>query len=255
MPLKNYCYSIKLVNPAKKSEYRVHNVRDCSKFVNKEQLEGFVKLTFKEYQLLCMGYVEPGHGWKGKQRWLNSDNDIVELYRTYQEKTKDILLWCHLPSTQKSRKRSAKQKPSSDEPQSKRSQSIINDEKTSEANKIFKSLSEKHESRYTPEQLHAWAHLIELKKHTLLEDPPDYQYFRGNKQKKKEELQSTNLSNPERTAELTTGFLLRKKLIIMRTECIDQLQKISDLFDKGCISQHHYENLQETIMVAKNCTT
>ena len=127
MPLKNYCYSIKLVNPAKKSEYRVHNVRDCSKFVNMEQLEGFVKSTFKEYQnydsVLCMGYVEPGHGWKGKQQWVNSDNDVVELYRTYQEKTKDILLWCHLPSTQKSRKRSAKQKPSSDEPQSKRSQS------------------------------------------------------------------------------------------------------------------------------------
>ena len=160
------------------------------------------------------------------------DTLIVELYRTYQEKTKDILLWCHLPSTQKSRKRSAKHKRSSDEPQSKRSQSIkINDEKTSEANKIFKSLSEKHESRYTPEQLHAWAHLIQLKKHTSLEDPPDYQYFRGNKQKKKEELQSTNLSNPERTAELTTGISPQKK-VNMRTECIDQLQKISDLLDK-----------------------
>ena len=34
-----------------------------------------------------MGYVEPSHRWKGKQQWLNSDN---ELYSTNKEKKKNI---------------------------------------------------------------------------------------------------------------------------------------------------------------------
>jgi hypothetical protein len=66
-----------------------------------------------------MGYIEPGHGWRGKQQWLNSDTDMNELYSTYEEKKKDILLWCHLPSIEKSKKR-CRAKPSTDEPASKR---------------------------------------------------------------------------------------------------------------------------------------
>ena len=153
---------MKLVNPVKKSEYRVHNIRDCLKFMNIEQLEGFIKASFKEFHnyenKLCMGYIEPGYGWKGKQQWLNSDTDLKELYSTYKEQKNNILLWCHLPSVEKSRKRSGA-KQSIDEPQSKRAKAAkSNEEKTTEAKKIFQTLSEKHESGYTPEQLHAWAH-------------------------------------------------------------------------------------------------
>jgi hypothetical protein len=41
---------------------------------------------------------------------------------------------------------------------------------------------------------------------------------------------------------LSQSLLLEKN---MRTECIDQLRKIGDLFEKGCISEHH---LQDAIM-------
>ena len=194
-----------------------------------------------------MGYIEPGHGWKGKQRWLNTDTDLEELYMTYKEKKKYVLLLCHLPS-EKTRKKSATNQ-ATNEPQSKRSQAILsNDEKTTEANKVFKDLSEKHESRYTPEQLHAWAYLIQLKKHS---DPPDYPYFRGYKQRKDKD-QSSHLSCKERTVEHANVISPQKK-VIMRTQCIDQLQKISDLLDKGCISQDQYKELQDTIM--KDITT
>ena len=151
----------------------------------------------------------------------------------------------------KSRKRS-RSKQSADEPASKREQSIkTNCEKTTEAKKMFQTLTEKYENRYTPEQLHAWAHLIQLKKHTSLDEPPDYPYFRGNKPRKKEEQPGSNERNHEEInkTELThsTAIISPEKKVHMRTECIDQLQKIGDLLEKRCISQRQYDKLQETI--------
>ena len=38
-----------------------------------------------------LGYVEPGHGAKGKQRWLITDADIADMYKG----KKEILLRCY----------------------------------------------------------------------------------------------------------------------------------------------------------------
>ena len=37
-------------------------------------------------------YIEPGHGLRGKQRWLNSDEDLREMYVKFRGK--EITLWC-----------------------------------------------------------------------------------------------------------------------------------------------------------------
>ena len=42
-----------------------------------------------------MGYVEPGHGYKGKQRLLCSDEYLHAKYSVYSGK--EILMWCFLP--------------------------------------------------------------------------------------------------------------------------------------------------------------
>ena len=93
--------------------------------------------------------------------------------------------------------------------------------------------------------------LIQLKKHASLDDPPDFPYFRGNKQRKKEHqvshLRSQEETNKIESTQCTTKISPEKK-VHMRTECINQLQKIGNLFEKGCISQHQYDKLQETIM-------
>ena len=34
---------------------------------------------------MCRLFV-PGHGWKGKQQWINADEDLGELYSTYSNK-------------------------------------------------------------------------------------------------------------------------------------------------------------------------
>ena len=40
-----------------------------------------------------LGYIEPGHGSKGKLRWLLNDQDIEDMYKIYLQK-REILLWC-----------------------------------------------------------------------------------------------------------------------------------------------------------------
>ena len=65
-------------------------------------MEMFLKAEFDELEgyddnNLCFGYVEPGHGWKGKQVWLNTNDDLRELY-SLCGKLKNLLIWCYLPA-------------------------------------------------------------------------------------------------------------------------------------------------------------
>ena len=45
----------------------------------------------KDKELQC-GYMEPGHGKKGKQFEVTSNKDLKEMYEMYKRKC-DILLW------------------------------------------------------------------------------------------------------------------------------------------------------------------
>ena len=37
----------------------------------------------KEFDL-AIGYIEPGHGTKGRKRWLHDDSDLIDLYQLYK---------------------------------------------------------------------------------------------------------------------------------------------------------------------------
>ena len=66
-------YSIKIVNRYKKSDYKVYNIRNGKKFDDLRSLQEFTDTSDD----LCVGYIEPDHGWRGK---LNNNDDIKELY-------------------------------------------------------------------------------------------------------------------------------------------------------------------------------
>lgn len=231
-----YSYSVKLVNRSKKSEYRIHNIRDGVKFTDMENLQGFIRTRFKEFtgcDELCIGYVEPGHGWKGKQMWLNSDEDIKDLY-VVCSKARHILLWCYLP-TEKKRKRKLE---FSEEKENKRARCLSsNRSKIDETNDTFQDLITKHNHKYTPEQLHAWAEMVQMKKHSSLEVPPKMPFFRSRHQEPRAQEKVT-------TAVSSSG----SSWIHARTECIEQLEKIGNLLEKGTISQEQHDKLQEAIM-------
>ena len=51
--------------------------------------------------------------------------------------------------------------------------------KLSEVKLAVKQLKDKHGSKYSIEQLNAWAHMISVGKHCSFEDPPNLPYFVG----------------------------------------------------------------------------
>ena len=42
---------------------------------------------------------------------------------------------------------------------------------------VFEALQKKHGSSYKPEQLWAWANMIQMQKHTTVEEPPSSRYL------------------------------------------------------------------------------
>ena len=199
-----------------------------------------------------IGYIQPGHGLRGKQQWLVSNDDLKEMYQCYKNR-RDILLWCHGQSDIKStsplqpRKRGSNDASTSEgKPPSKRtSSSIACAEKIKDVEDIVKQLEEKHGPKYSVEQFNAWAHMINLKKHTSFDSPPNLPYFRGYSKK------TTSPQPPDSDChgtQLTAGTVSPGKRISHRSECINQLDKWHTLYEKGAITKEQYDELQCTIL-------
>ncbi len=169
-PVKSfYKYSVKVVNPARKSDYVVKKMHVNSRFAAiREEFKKLLEITTAQ-----IGYIEPGHGLKGKQRWLTDNDDIEEMYDCFKGRN-EIVMWC-LPATNagtSSKKRtfstSGNDKDTDGVPPPKKS-SIA--QKITEVEGIVKTLQEKHGKKYSVEQLNAWAHLIHVEKRSS-QDPP-----------------------------------------------------------------------------------
>ena len=209
-------------------------------YMSMKSLQQFISRNIPEavqvdLQNVEMGYVEPGHGMKGKKVWLYTDGDLGNMYKRYQGKP-SIRLWCY--STPKK---------DTSKPVSTISGSTSNKEEKQQkdVNEVYEELQEKHKGTYTPEQLRAWAHMIRLKTHDSLETPPDKPFFRGHKRKAVVDSQSPSGKVPEskRPAAISPG-----KKLNMRSELINQLEKWHNLLDSCVITQRDYDELKEKIM-------
>ena len=124
-----------------------------------------------------VGYIEPGHGVKGKQRWLSVSEDLEDMYTLHQQKH-EILLWCYAirpkqstsnskPSTSNSKpstSKSSKRQHSPDQPSRKKTRYDNHTDKMMEVESIEDELLENHDGNYSREQIRAWAHLIQMGK-------------------------------------------------------------------------------------------
>ena len=102
---------------------------------------------------LEFGFIEPGHGLKGKKEWISGDDDMFEMVEMHKEK-KEIMLWCY--STSES---SSKSFCSSSQNSSRYDDHV---KKVLEVDKLYTELQEKHKGKYSPEQLRTRAHLIQI---------------------------------------------------------------------------------------------
>ena len=80
---------MKVINQARKSEYTMEALNCTHRFTALDDLK---KCTSEAFQNQ-IGFIEPGHGLKGRQRWLVRDTDLEEMYSTHK-KRREITLWC-----------------------------------------------------------------------------------------------------------------------------------------------------------------
>ena len=105
----------------------------------------------------------------------------------------------------------------------------------SKVQELYDTLQEKHGGKFKPEQLNAWANMVEMKKHTSLYDLPPGRCFKiqkDGKASKEVEEATVATKSPPKPAELS----LTKK-VNLRTQCFEQLEKLHDLMQKGGISK------------------
>ena len=176
------------MNPARKSDYTVKHLECASRFITQDDLKGKLSETF-DFPAERFGYIEPGHGLKGKSRWLTSDDDLEEMYQIHKSR-RDILLCCQSSvDSQRTRKRSTPDDGHESQPSKPKRESCAKNVQEVEA--IMEDLRKKHGSTYSTEKLSAWAHLIQMQKHSSYDCPPNLPYFKLPKSKNKKAGETT----------------------------------------------------------------
>ena len=216
-------------------------LKSCSKFSSVEELiESFD--TSLEFTPSDFGFIQPGHGLKGRQRWIRDDADLEEMYNDYPKKH-DFLLWCYTDVGGETtaevigQKRSAPVEVTSSAPKPK----LTCVRKINEVEDIIKDLKQRHGEAFTVEQFSMWAHVVHIGKHVSREAPPNLPFFRRHKS-------ATPPSTSGLPGTSSTEAVSPGKRISLRSECMNQLDKWHSLLDRGIITQEQYEDMQKAIL-------
>ena len=236
-----------VINHSKKSEFKTKKISYKKRFISlielKQKIEDEVGLIKKDQ----IGYMEPGHGKKGKKKEFEDDQDLHDMYTSL--KGCEILLWCYGDVGQPARPASASKSrkrvydgESSTAPPNKRD-SIT--KSISDVESIVKQLQSVHGESYSIEKMNAWAHLIHMGKHSSYNEPPDFPFFRGNKKKT-----ASDHGNPDGDKQSLANQSVDSptKRLGFRTQCIDQLTNWHRLYESGAITKEQYEQLKDTIL-------
>ena len=128
-----------------------------------------------------MGYIEPGHGLKGKQWWLLVDDDLHEMYSGFTGK-REILLRKQ-PKKQTETRKCVKKCHSNHTAQTNSKKGTLA-MKITEVESIVDKFRKLHSNTYSVQQFNTGAHLIRVGKHSSIDVPHDLPYFRGCKNRK-----------------------------------------------------------------------
>ena len=105
-PEVHYAYALKMINPSRLSDFKTVNIRGTKYCETLEELQEFVGSNLPtsitdppDFSSVEMGYLESGHGTKGRKVWLCDDDDLSKMYK--ESKGKKILLWCYTGASEK----------------------------------------------------------------------------------------------------------------------------------------------------------
>ena len=241
-------YTIKLVNPTCKKDFcsvelgkgRVYKSLVSLQGLISKKLSKHPKFKLPDLKSVEMGYVEPGHGMKGRKIWIHTDDDVKMMYEKYGKK-KTILLWCYTEASPVCKKGAvASNSIATGKGGTKYGQHL---DKRSEVDTIYDQLQEKH-TGYSPRRLRAWANMVHLKSWTSLDKPPDKPFFtHGRKRCCESEGES---STPKKS--FPASVISPGKKVRVRSELIDQLDIFHKLKESGVLSSTEYNELRSTIL-------
>ena len=103
-----------------------------------------------------VGFIQPGHGMKGKQQPLTHDEQLDDMYTVYKGK-KEILVWLKVKKSKK-RSKSPAATASDEQPAAKKTRYDSHLQRMTEVEDIVNDLQKKHPSQFSQEQFCAWAH-------------------------------------------------------------------------------------------------
>ena len=226
IPLKA---KVKIINPKHSGGNTVEEWEIDEKFDTFTSLRSEIGKAFSEFIVsdFDFGYMQPGHGMKGKQFIVSTDSDITAMYKEFKNK-KCILLWIKCLS--RPRKRSNESADNCPDPKRSTSNYGAVVEKMHEVDVIVKDLESRHKGKWTTEQIRCWANMIQMKDWHSYENPPNKPFFKT---------KSTHPSG--------SGVSLGKK-VTLRSQCIQQLDKWHDLSIRGVISDEQYKEFKDTIL-------
>lgn len=225
-------YSVKIIDPMKKGGFIIEEWKE-KKFLSKNSFEEEFLSHFSDYitEAGCQfGYLCSGHGFKGKQRAIDTDEDVENMYVEYSGK-KSTNLWLKSKTVDRKRPSATNTDLAPKTKKSNREECQL--DKMDELQKIVARLKEKHKdskySGFSAAQFHCWGNTIQLGHHDSYDDPPSKPFFGSTKSG------SFSAASPG-------------KRIRMRSECIDQLTKWHKLLDTGAISSEDYKDMHSTIL-------
>jgi len=230
--VKTLKYSVKICH----SSESVIEEWEFEQFKTLKHMRDTLLLHFKDRVTndeFLLGYFTPGHSTKGKQIPLKSDEDLNRMYSEHHSR-RCIYLWVKSQvniTRQTKRPRNPDEDDNSDKARPAKKPGVYSShlQKVDELEEILDKLKSKQKgSKYTPEQLHAWAHTIQMGKHNSYDAPPNKPFFG-------KQSQPNTVSSPG-------------KRIQLRTQCIDQLTKWHRLMEDQVISKEEYQEMHKTIM-------
>ena len=263
---------LRIINPSVKSRYVMVKCQPLPTGVNVDEIKTIILNSFPndickpERDKIEFGYFEPGRGLKGKKEWILDRDDIVKMFERHigrKRKSKEITLWCYhalseASGSRSSGSRSSGSRPSGSRSPRSRSKSPIAKKprssrydsqlsKMAKVDEIYHKLEGIHENKFSPEQLTAWAHLIEMGRHHSYNVPPKKRFYQHasveeSAQRKPSDAPSTSVT------QATGKAASPQSRLSVRSEYIDQLQKWHSLFSVGAVSKEQYEELQTTIL-------
>lgn len=268
-----YSYTLKIINPKRKSEFRVEKFWKVGAFKAPMELRLFIIGSYEELVPSStdfdIGYYKPSRGLT--KIYIKSDTDMQIMYESYKDQC-ELNIWCvgncqdenEEPSNATATK---KRKCDQDSQKSLRRLSVRD-----EVDEIFMELKGKFESKYTAQQLRLWANMLQVGTWKDRENPPQNPMFgyNGKSQTKTpsltealssvaEELAralrsptpSGNQSPPTSShAQLNEMGVSPSKCASLRSQYIDQLKQLHQLLELTAINKDEHD-LQKADILKK----